>query len=360
MSDQANDIFEMSDSDFISKFGSGDSIDSGNTDDTHEPQDISDDTSVGNHADDTVGYSDYSDSGYSDSDYAEEEEYYDPEIITEEYKRIVGAPIKGAGKEVTLGSTDEAIKLIQMGMGYHKSMEQMKPHKKAIAMLERNNMLDEDKLNFAIDLMNKNPQAIKKLIADSGVDLYEYNSEDGDSLTYVPNDYKVSENELAIQQAIKDIEATPTYQRTIGILGSEWDEQSREIIKSNPSLISLINDQVESGIYDAVNKEVDRLKMLGEIPIGMPDIEAYKYAGNALYANNSNTNSAPEHVDGQQDSYAVANARSPIIPPRKNTVRQKRATNVPRNSGRATAGRPNIEDVWNMSDEDFVKQFGLF
>ena len=81
-----------------------------------------------------------------------------------QYKKIVGTPFKANGKEITVDSAEDAIKLMQMGANYHKQMQQLKPAKRIIAMLEQAGMLDENKLNHAIDIMTGNSAAIHKLI----------------------------------------------------------------------------------------------------------------------------------------------------------------------------------------------------
>lgn len=348
MADQNGSILDMSDSDFMSQYGSGSDL---HDDSTNKDSNADSSTSTDDY--DSASYDEYADYddpniGYDDEDTS----YLEPEQIEEEYKRIIGSPIKGAGKEVTLTNTDEAIKLIQMGMGYHKTMEQIKPHKKAIAMLEQNGLLDTTKLNFAIDLMNKNPKAIQKLISDSGMDLYDLDVSE-DSNDYIPPNYSVSDEELALTNAVKEIEGTPTYTRTITVLGTEWDNASRDILRKHPELVGIINDQMASGVFDTVSKEVERYKLLGKLPTGMNDLEAYKFVGDTLYANN-NPNSAPR---GQQNN-GNANVNTPIKTPNRDTViRQKRATSVPR--GQSSNRRSRASDnVWDMDDDDFIKRFG--
>ena len=51
---------------------------------------------------------------------------------------------------------------MQMGAGYGRKLQDMQPHLKTLRMLEKNNLLDEGKLSYLIDLDQKNPDAIKK------------------------------------------------------------------------------------------------------------------------------------------------------------------------------------------------------
>ena len=84
-----------------------------------------------------------------------------------EYDRLV-APFKANGREITVKSVDDAIALMQMGANYNKKMSALKPNLKLMKLLENNGLLDETKIGFLIDLEKKNPDAINKLIKDSG------------------------------------------------------------------------------------------------------------------------------------------------------------------------------------------------
>lgn len=280
-----------------------------------------------------------------ESDEPSEEDTLDYEA---EFKKLIGNPIKAAGKEITVGSVDEAQKLMQLGAGYYKNMEALKPARKIIAMLEQNELMDEEKLNFAIDLLNKNPQAINKLISDQ--DLSEIVDEK--NADYTPNNHGVSEQQLNVNEALKEIEDTDTYSRTVNVLGSTWDGDSRKIVQNNPQVIGMINDHIASGVFDTVTAEVERRKMFGSIPAGTPDIIAYKQVGDELYANATNQN-AP---DGQHIDALKANAPKPAIrKPNAVVKKNKLAAGKPR--GKATVTE-QFEDVFAMSSDEFKRKFG--
>ena len=85
------------------------------------------------------------------------------------YKKVM-APFKANGKMITLRSPEEAIQLMQQGANFTKKMQAIAPHRKLLIMLENNGLLDESKINYLIDLDKKNPEAIKKLVKDAGID----------------------------------------------------------------------------------------------------------------------------------------------------------------------------------------------
>ena len=268
-----------------------------------------------------------------------------------EYKRLIGTPIKANGKDITIDSIDDAIKLIQMGANYYKKVEQLKPAQKIVSMLEKAQLLDESKLSFAIDLLNKDPAAIQSLVGDMDISDVLDEKHNG----YTPKDHTVSDVQLNLDNAISDVASTPTGHITLKVLGEQWDQASRQIVVSNPSIIGLINQHVADGTFDTVTREVEKRRMLGQIPQGLNDIEAYKFVGDQLYANG---NATTAHK-GQQRVATNANAK-PIVKPSKETVVNKKraASNTARNSSQSVS--QNMDDVFAMSDEEFKAKYGKF
>ena len=268
-----------------------------------------------------------------------------------EYKRLIGTPIKANGKDITIDSIDDAIKLIQMGANYYKKVEQLKPAQKIVSMLEKAQLLDESKLSFAIDLLNKDPAAIQSLVSDMDISDVLDEKHNG----YTPKDHTVSDVQLNLDNVINDVASTPTGHITLKVLGEQWDQASRQIVVSNPSIIGLINQHVADGTFDTVTREVEKRRMLGQIPQGLNDIEAYKFVGDQLYAN-GNTTTARK---GQQQVVTNANAK-PIVKPSKETVVNKKraASNTARNTSQSVS--QNMDDVFAMSDEEFKAKYGKF
>lgn len=265
------------------------------------------------------------------------------------FKKLFSEPIKANGREYKIESKEDAIKLIQMGMGYYRNMEALKPKRNLLAMLD-NHQIDEDKLNFAIDLLNKNPQAINKLISD--LDLSEIIDES--NANYTPNNYKVDERTLNVREALSQIENSPAYTRTVNILGKEWDETSRKIVQENTHLIGTINSHIENGMFDAIIAEVDKRMMLGSIPYGTPMLHAYKMVGDEMYAKGNN-NTAPNN--GQQFSNSQANARPPIRKPSEQIRQNKMSASKPRSTANHNKTQ-QFEDVFKMTDAEFNRKYG--
>lgn len=284
-----------------------------------------------------------------------------PEELANFYDQVM-KPFKANGREIQLRSPEEAIRLMQMGAGYGRKLQDMQPHLKTLRMLEKNNLLDQEKLGFLIDINSKNPEAIKKLIKDSGIDPLDLNMDD--NANYRPTDHSVSDNEIAFAEALKDVSSQPGGRDTIQHINSTWDQQSKEFLWGNPEVLAVIQDQRTNGIYDVITAEIDRKKMLGEIAPNVPFLEAYKIAGDALVASKSLTqpgsqpapqpsNPAPVPKADQQAGRVLGTRTAAPKSSATNSDKAK-AAGSPTNSSRKAKETINPLD---MADDDFLKQF---
>jgi hypothetical protein len=197
-----------------------------------------------------------------------------------EYERLM-TPFKANGREVAVKNIDDAVSLMQMGANYNKKMAALKPNLKLMKMLENNGLLTEEKINFLIDVEKKNPSAINKLVKDSGVDLMDLDADKASD--YTPTTYKVDDRELELDTVLDSIQDTPTYNRTLDIVSTKWDGASKQVIAGQPQLLKVINDHIQSGVYDIISKEVDRERVFGRLT-GLSDIDAYRQMGDAIQA----------------------------------------------------------------------------
>ena len=196
------------------------------------------------------------------------------------YKQLT-APFKANGREIQVQSVEDAVALMQMGANYNKKMAALKPNLKLMKLLENNGLLNEEKLSFLIDLEKKNPEAIGKLIKDSGVDPLDLDaSKAGD---YKPPRHTVDDRELELDAVLDEIQETPSYTRTLDVVSNQWDGASKNVIANSPQVLKVINNHVQSGVFDVIIKEVEREKMFGRLS-GLSDIEAYRQVGDAIQA----------------------------------------------------------------------------
>lgn len=197
-----------------------------------------------------------------------------------EYERLL-APFKANGRDIKVNNIDEAITLMQMGANYNKKMAALKPNLKLMKLLEKADLLSEEKISFLIDLNRKDAAAINKLVSDSGIDPMDLSADKASA--YKQTAYTVDDREIELDTVLDDIQGTPSYNRTLEIVGTKWDAASKHVIAANPGIMRVINDHVASGIYDRIQKEIDTERMFGRL-IGVSDIEAYRQVGDRLHA----------------------------------------------------------------------------
>lgn len=196
------------------------------------------------------------------------------------YEKIL-APFKANGREIAVSSVDDAIALMQMGANYNKKMEALKPNLKLLKMLEKNNMLNAERISFLIDLEKKNPEAINKLVKDSGIDPLDLNAEKAGG--YQPKSYTVDDKEMELDAVLEELQATPTYSRTLDVVSNKWDGTSKRVIADTPQILKIINTHMENGVYDLIHAEMERERMFGRLS-GLSDIDAYKQVGDSIQA----------------------------------------------------------------------------
>ena len=257
----------------------------------------------------------------------------------DEHKKLL-APFKANGKEMHVDSVEDARKLMQMGANYNKKMAGLKPNLKLMKMLDNNNLLDESKLSYLIDLDKKNPKAIAKLIKESGLDPLDMDvTKDS---TYQPSAYTVDDKEVELDATLDDIRGTDSYSRTIDVVSNKWDESSRKTLVENPAIINTINDHIASGIYDQISAVVDKKRMLGDLS-GVPDLDAYKLVGDEMQAN-GDFNKEPKAPDVIKPK--VSKAVDPKVSKRKKAASTTKS---------APASKTPSYDPLSMSDEEFMK-----
>lgn len=262
------------------------------------------------------------------------------------------APFKANGKMITPRSPEEAISLMQMGANYTRKMQEIQPYRKVMLMLQNNGLMDEDKLSYLIDLDKKNPDAIKKLLKDSGTDTLDFNPED--EVKYQAGNHRVSDTEAAFATELDDLKSTPEGQATLGVISQTWDNASKDALFENRGLLQTIQSQRENGIYDIISAEVSRLRMLNQVPAGMPFIQAYNQVGDALARQGAFNHLGKPAVQPEP----VPEVKAPVV----TRVAQPKQTLA--NSEQASAASPSraaphkaatIVNPLAMSDEDFAK-----
>lgn len=266
-------------------------------------------------------------------------------------------PFKANGREVQPKSVEDAITLMQMGANYNKKMAGMKPAMKLLKMLEANGLMDEQKIGFLIDLDKKSPEAINKLVQDSGIDPLDLSAEKAGA--YKPGNHAVDERELELDKVLGELEGSPAYARTLEVVSQQWDANSKKVIAGQPEILKVINGHVENGMYDLIAKEMDSERTFGRLN-GLSDIEAYRQVGDAI-----NARGGFAHLVQQHQMATTPAVVQVVVPPNPNKAAdeaklrdQKRAVSAPKATAPASNNLADFNPL-SMPDDEFLNQTNL-
>lgn len=272
------------------------------------------------------------------------------------YEQIT-APFKANGQEFQVQSPEEAIKLMQMGANYTKKMQGLQPHLKMLRMLENKELLSNDKLNFLIDLHDRKPEAIQKLLHDGKIDPMDIDV--SSEPAYKPNDHSVSDEEVAFRDTLDEVLSTQSGKDTVSYIQTNWDKTSKDAVYRDPKLLKVIQEQRENGIFAKISSELERQRTLGYLT-DTPFIQAYKAVGDRLHAEGRLVNQPQSREPAQAGTPGLA-PLAPAAPrvvdtrsqaPKKqmpNAERAKAAASAP--SSAAPRPKPKFDPL-NMTDDE--------
>jgi hypothetical protein len=222
----------------------------------------------------------------------------------------------------------------------------LKPHLRMVKMLEKHGLLDENKLSYLIDLSAQNPQAIAKLVKDSGVDPLEMDMTTADS--YKPKTRTVDDKEIELDAVLEEVKESSNYKRMIDVVASQWDASSQQTIADTPQILKIISSHMDSGVFDLIQQEMEKERMFGRLD-GLSDIEAYRKVGDALHARGSFDFLAKKQQSPQR---TVSVAKPAQVQDDK--LKDKKRAAAPVKSATVSQVKSDFNPL-ALSDEEFAK-----
>ena len=323
-----NKLSDMSDEEFLALMNSKGTITATNSDkktktDTNVPKDTN------------KRKSDAVDDKLKDQNTDKEPTKVDNQEV--DYKSIyeqVFKPFKANGKEITPKSVEDIISLMQMGANYTKKMQLMAPMKKVVQSLD-NAKIDEQELNFLIDVSKGDKEAIKQLLIKHKIDPLEIDL-DGDN-TYSPRNNIASDEDVEFNDTLMDIhDSLPRIQE---ILNNTWDDNSKKAILKDPRLMRALHEEVQMGRFDEVQKRLEAEKTFGRYK-GVSDVDAYIDLVSKMEQERMKTKTQPETPTRTESAKKIPD-KSKAAPTKGKTSKS---------SSSLTA-----KDLLSMSDDEFNK-----
>ena len=276
-----------------------------------------------------------------------EDKEVDTSVNHQEFYSTLTKPFKANGREFQITNPNDMIALMQKGLNYSKKMEEMKPNLNLVKTLEQYGLTDESRLSYLIDLHNKKPEAIAKLIKDSEIDLYEFDTEQANH--YVPQSKVVRKTQL--EEVISEVvEANPEFNSVLNTVYTDWDNQSKQAVIDNPNVLRIISEQQSNGTYDKIMNIMEYEKAVGRLQ-GVAFLQAYSEIEQRLLGGSSE-GQAPQQQSQQQQAQAFTAPRPNHSNNSSNASEQKRKVASPSTN----TAKPSTEaiDPLKMSDEELI------
>lgn len=332
-----------------------DSIEEAQEDDKElDDESVEDDDKASESDDDDATEDASTEEDLNDSDTTEDDDKKDADNVSDlsnaesELAKLF-APFRANGKDMKVDSVDDAISLMKMGAGFNKKMAGLKPNLKLMKMLDNNELLNEDQISYLIDLSKKEPKAIAKLVKESGIDPLELTDEE--HTDYTPNKYTVNDAQLELDSVLNDIKDSANYQATVELVSDTWDEASKTVLLRNPSIIKVINDHMDSGIYDKINSEMEKERTLGRLT-GLSDVEAYKQIGDAMNARGDFGS-----ADQNETATSTSNQKAKKNKPDPKLKSRKKAASLTKQSPSSSKNKSDFNPLAVSDDE--IEKMGI-
>lgn len=252
-------------------------------------------------------------------------------------------PFKANGKEIHVTSPEDMIALMQQGANYSKKMAQLKPNLNAVRLLEQHGLMDKEKLGYLIDLHDKKPEAIAKLIKDADIDLYSFDTEQAEG--YTP---KQVNEPTEIESVLNELyDTSEKFGEVVKDISANWDEKSKETLNQNPELLYALAQQAENGMYEQIINALEYERMLGRM-VHTPNLEAYAAIEARILAANQVQQDTPKQFTAPRPAQSDAQT----ITQASQVNDKKRKAMTPKSAGNSQV---NDFDPLKMSDAEFLK-----
>lgn len=208
-----------------------------------------------------------------------------PEGVTAEkvtaalgYYDLITAPFKADGKDISVRSPEDAVRLMQQGVNYSRRMQELKPMKNMVRMLADHGLNDISKLNHLIDISKGDKTAIAQLLKDKGVDPMDLDTTG--EIGYQGNNYAGNAKDNAFRDALDNVMATPEGPALVNTIKT-WDAQSKQRIVDDPSIIGNLQELQSQGHYQKIVDELEYQRSIGYLT-DVPFLQAFDRVGEAM------------------------------------------------------------------------------
>ncbi|OEU56877.1 MAG: hypothetical protein BA871_13040 [Desulfuromonadales bacterium C00003096] len=176
----------------------------------------------------------------------------------------------------------QIIKSQQMAAGFSDKMVGFKKYQPFIGALKEKGILeDPDKFNFAMQLLDGDPEAIKQQLKNLEIDPIEMDME---NIDFKPKNQLQSDIAIAYDDLVETAGQYGVDDKVKAVISRDWDDDSVvQLLNDKQSSNDLVN-HVSSGIYDIVQERMSEKKRTdyNNVYTSKPMIEQYREAAREL------------------------------------------------------------------------------
>jgi hypothetical protein len=274
--------------------------------------------------------------------------------MTEVYEELFKTGIKASGIKRTIRDPEHLKTLVRIGFSANENNRRIKPYLRQLKSLEQAGVsLEDDNLNFLVDVMSGNKDAIKELVKNrlqlDEEELQSWYEEEGGEKEYTPQNHMISDSRLRFEEVLEEIRPTETYAKTVEFITS-IDDDGKALISENPELVKLLNEDMQKGYFQKALDEAYYRMDRGLLP---------KQSILQSYVNVMQDETFYRNLVGQSDPQAVEEQPAPAEQKKRNREvvnRKKKASNVGTSQGaakRSSQQQFKSKDIAKMSEEEF-------
>ena len=277
------------------------------------------------------------------------------------FYEAVTAPFKADGKDFSVRSAEDAVRLMQQGVNYSRRMQELKPMKAMNRMLTDHGLNDPAKMSFLIDVAKGDKEAITKLLKDNNLDPMDLDV--SNETGYQAKSYAGNPQDNAFRDALDNVTSVPEGQALVADIHGTWDDASKAKLRDQPGILGNLLDLKQSGVYEQVVTELQYQRSMGYLT-HTPFLQAFDEVGEAMKnagvlkvnqpqpAPTANSLGQLQSNTLQQNQPVATGARKAPAPKKAAPNPHLSSTPPSKQSAKQTAPKNDFD---KMSDEEFLK-----
>lgn len=264
------------------------------------------------------------------------------------FHKALTAPLKAAGHEFTLDDPNQIRELVSKGLDYTRKMQQISHLRGIGEILREHDMLDPVKLAYAVDLANHKPEAIARLIKESGVDTFELGDDVADSYQATPANIEGKAKEVSVREIVEQYKDDENFNAVFNE-ARQWDDASQVTLVNKPEVLHLLAVHANNGVYKQVMAKVIQERAITGTT--EPILQHYNRVGQAMFAaeNDGGNAQAPQKQAPAKTERVVIKRKQVDEAARRKSLAPTASTKTKTKSLKINSAA----DIYNMSEDEF-------